>query len=62
MKQLALLVGIGAMLATQASVSALIPEQVRVETGTVAGTAAATPNVRIFKGIPYAAPPIGQNR
>ena len=62
MKQLALLVGIGAMLATQASVSALIPEQVRVETGMLAGTAAATPNVRIFKGIPYAAPPLGQNR
>ena len=62
MKQLALLIGIGAMLATQASVSALIPEQVRVETGMLAGTAGATPSVRIFKGIPYAAPPLGQNR
>jgi para-nitrobenzyl esterase len=62
MKQLALLAGIGALLAAQASVSALIPEQVRVETGLLAGTAAATPNVRIFKGIPYAAPPLGQNR
>ena len=62
MKQLALLVAVGAMLATQASVSALIPEQVRVETGLLAGTAAATPNVRIFKGIPFAAPPLGENR
>jgi len=62
MRRLALLVGFGAMLATQASVSALIPEQVRIETGLLAGTAAATPNVRIFKGIPFAAPPVGQNR
>jgi para-nitrobenzyl esterase len=62
MKQTALLVAVGAMLATQPSVSALIPEQVRVETGLLAGTAAATPNVRIFKGIPYAAPPLGANR
>ncbi len=62
MKQLALLVAVGALLATQASVSALIPEQVRVETGLLAGTAAPTPNVRMFKGIPYAAPPLGENR
>ena len=62
MRRLALLVGFGAMLATQASVSALIPEQVRIETGLLAGTAAATPNVRIFKGIPFAAPPVGANR
>jgi len=62
MRRLALLVGFGAMLATQASISALIPEQVRIETGLLAGTAAATPNVRIFKGVPFAAPPVGQNR
>jgi para-nitrobenzyl esterase len=62
MKQTALLVAVGAMFATQAIVSALIPEQVRVETGLLAGAPAATPNVRIFKGIPYAAPPLGENR
>jgi para-nitrobenzyl esterase len=62
MRRLALLAGFGAMLAAQASVSALIPEQVRIETGLLAGTPAATPNVRMFKGIPYAAPPIGENR
>ncbi len=62
MKHLALLVAVGALLATQASVSALIPEQVRVEAGLLAGTAAPTPNVRMFKGIPYAAPPLGENR
>jgi len=62
MRRLALLVGCGTMLAVQASVSALIPEQVRVETGLLAGTSAATPNVRIFKGIPFAAAPVGQNR
>ena len=62
MKQFALLAGIGAVLATQANVSALVPEQVRVETGLLAGTPAATPNVRIFRGIPYAAPPLAANR
>jgi para-nitrobenzyl esterase len=62
MRQLAVAVGLGALLAAQASLSALVPEQVRVETGQLAGTAAATPNVRIFKGIPYAAPPLAGNR
>jgi para-nitrobenzyl esterase len=62
MKPVALLVALGVAIATQASVSALIPDQVKVETGLLQGTAAATPNVRIFKGIPFAAPPVGANR
>jgi para-nitrobenzyl esterase len=57
-----MLAGLGAMLAVQASVSALIPEQVKIETGLVAGVTAANPNVRVFKGIPFAAPPLGENR
>jgi para-nitrobenzyl esterase len=57
-----MLAGLGAMLAVQASVSALIPEQVKIETGLVAGTTTANPNVRVFKGIPFAAPPLGENR
>jgi para-nitrobenzyl esterase len=42
---------------------AMIPEQVRIETGLLAGTAStAQPSVRVFKGIPFAAPPLGDNR
>jgi para-nitrobenzyl esterase len=50
------------MLASQAGVSALIPEQVKIETGLVAGTTTANPNVRVFKGVRFAAPPLGENR
>jgi para-nitrobenzyl esterase len=41
----------------------MIPDQVRIDTGTLAGVVGATqPTVRVFKGIPYAAPPLGENR
>ena len=43
--------------------SALIPDQVRIDTGVLAGVTGATqPTVRVFKGIPYAAPPLGEIR
>jgi para-nitrobenzyl esterase len=43
--------------------SAMIPDQVRIDTGTLAGVVGATQaTVRVFKGIPYAAPPLGENR
>jgi len=35
---------------------------VKVENGTVQGIAAADPRITSFKGIPFAAPPIGENR
>ena len=41
----------------------MIPEQVRIETGLLAGTVSTgQPSVRVFKGIPFAAPPLGENR
>ena len=41
----------------------MVPEQVRLDTGLVAGTIGTTqPTVRVFKGIPYAAPPLGESR
>jgi para-nitrobenzyl esterase len=43
--------------------AAVIPEQVRIETGLIAGTVSTSqPTVRVFKGIPFAAPPLGENR
>lgn len=35
---------------------------VNVETGTVQGLPAADPRITSFKGIPFAAPPVGDNR
>jgi len=51
------------LVAVVADASAMIPEQVQTETGLIAGTVSATqPSVRVFKGIPFAAPPLGENR
>ena len=44
------------------SASAAIPEPIRVENGLVSGSPGAFPDVRVFKGIPYAAPPVGDLR
>jgi para-nitrobenzyl esterase len=35
---------------------------VRVESGLLEGAASSVPGVRVFKGIPYAAPPVGDLR
>ena len=54
---------LAAVALTAAGTSAMVPEQVKVETGAVEGvTGTVHPTVRIFKGIPFAAPPVGENR
>src|SRR5712691_4202149 len=51
------------VLVVVANASATIPEQVRIETGLLAGTVSTgQPAVRVFKGIPFAAAPLGENR
>jgi para-nitrobenzyl esterase len=47
-----------------ATTSALagIPAEVTVDSGKLAGTTGANPETRVFKGIPFAAPPVGANR
>ncbi|HEX7236261.1 MAG TPA: carboxylesterase family protein, partial [Gammaproteobacteria bacterium] len=39
-----------------------IPAEVTIDSGTVAGTTGGSPEIRVFKGIPFAAPPLGANR
>src|SRR6185369_15416968 len=41
---------------------AAIAEPVKIDAGQVTGIAGKDTSVRVFKGIPYAAPPTGQNR
>jgi hypothetical protein len=41
---------------------AVVPEPVKIDAGLLSGTSAAAPGVRVFKGIPFAAPPIGELR
>ncbi|MEO8259841.1 MAG: carboxylesterase family protein, partial [Acidobacteriota bacterium] len=63
MKRVALFLVLGTMAMAAARTSAMIPEQVKIELGQIAGkTAAGQPSVRVFKGIPFAAPPLGDNR
>jgi para-nitrobenzyl esterase len=63
MKRLALLALVATVTLSISRSSAMAAEQVRIDAGLVEGvTGAVKPSVRIFKGIPFAAPPVGENR
>jgi para-nitrobenzyl esterase len=63
MKRIAWLLVLAAVPLQMSRVSALVPEQVRIDTGLLEGvTGTVHPTVRIFKGVPFAAPPLGENR
>jgi para-nitrobenzyl esterase len=49
-------------LAATTTALAGIPAEVTIDSGTIAGTTGASPDIRVFKGIPFAAPPVGANR
>jgi len=50
------------ILAGSAIVSAAITEPVKIDTGLISGTSTSSDDVRVFKGIPFAAPPVGDLR
>src|SRR5436309_15848872 len=63
MKRIECFLAAASLVAIIANASAMIPEQVRIETGLLAGAlSTGQPSVRVFKGIPFAAPPLGENR
>jgi len=49
-------------LAVGGAAAAALDEPVRLDTGLVSGFAGSSPEMRIFKGIPFAAPPVGNLR
>jgi len=53
---------LGSLFAGSAILPAAIPDPVRLDTGLISGTSGQTDDVRIFKGIPFAAPPVGDLR
>ena len=50
------------LLAASTLLPATIPDPVRLDSGLVSGTAGLRAGVRVFKGIPFAAPPVGELR
>lgn len=53
---------LSSLFAGAAVVSAAIPEPIKIDTGLITGAATASEDVRVFKGIPFAAPPVGDLR
>jgi para-nitrobenzyl esterase len=50
-----------ALLATSGALAA-IPADIKIDGGRITGTTGISSEVRVFKGIPFAAPPLGANR
>src|SRR5678816_2358657 len=62
MKRLVLITIAAGFLVASTGLKAIISAPVKIDSGLVEGTASGQPTVRVFKGIPFAAPPLGENR
>ena len=62
MKRFSLLVFAGSAVALSALLSATVSDPVRLDSGLLSGTTGASGEVRMFRGVPYAAPPVGAFR
>src|SRR5688572_14730151 len=51
-----------ALLFASTSLSAQLPANVLTQSGMVEGAVSNNPAVMVYKGLPYAAPPVGENR
>jgi para-nitrobenzyl esterase len=58
----ALLLVAGILLGATAILPAAMPDTIKLDSGLVSGVAGTSPDVRVFKGIPFAAPPVGSLR
>ena len=56
------LLGVTAIVLAAGSGLATLPAPVRIDAGLVSGVAGGTADMRVFKGIPFAAPPVGPLR
>jgi len=50
------------LLLTVSQAMAQLPDPIRIETGLISGQSADNTEVMVYRGLPYAAPPIGENR
>ena len=53
---------VACMLAVTSAAFAAIQDPIKTEAGLISGTSGSSPEVRVYKGIPYAAPPDGALR
>ena len=62
MNRFAVIFIFGFVVLISATAHAAITEPVKIDTGLITGTPGTSPDIRAFKGIPYAAPPTGSLR